>query len=92
MTKPDRRWRVPPRVVSCRVGDRTALLDTATGACFALDAVGTRFLELLEGGASMETVTARLLEEYAVDAERLGEDLHRLVQEMTGRGLLEEGV
>lgn len=92
MTKPDRRWQIPPRVVSCRVGGQTALLDTATGACFALDAVGTRFLELLEGGASMGTVTARLLEEYAVDAEQLEADLHRLVTEMKGRGLLEEGV
>ncbi|MBP7867865.1 MAG: PqqD family protein [Acidobacteria bacterium] len=91
MRNPDARWRVPSRVVSCTVGGQTALLDTATGACYALDHVGTRFLELLGDGARLGDVAARLLGEYAVEPERLAADLQRLVEEMTARGLLEEG-
>ena len=40
--------RIPDQVASRKIGDETILLNLETGTYFGLDAVGSRFLELLE--------------------------------------------
>jgi hypothetical protein len=50
--------------------------------------VGSRFLELVEGRATMAEAMARMLEEFDVTEAQLEGDLERLSGEMLAGGLL----
>jgi hypothetical protein len=81
--------RIPESVASCRIGDETILLNLETGVYFGLDAVGSRFLELLERNGEIAAAHRTLLEEFEVQPEILEADLLRLAKEMCAKGLLE---
>jgi hypothetical protein len=81
--------RVPEPVVSRKVGDETVILSLESGMYYGLDPVGSRFIELLETGASLGSVIDRMSGEYAVSDEQLEADLLKLSEEMLANGLLE---
>jgi hypothetical protein len=81
--------RVPEPVVTRKVGDETVILSLESGMYYGLDPVGSRFIELLETGASLESVIDRMSGEYAVSDEQLEADLLKLSEEMLANGLLE---
>jgi len=81
--------RIPDSVVTRTLGDETVLLNLTTGTYFGLDAVGSRFLELLQNDGKIATAYQALLEEFDVRPEVLEADLLRLSDEMRSKGLLE---
>jgi Coenzyme PQQ synthesis protein D (PqqD) len=82
------RLKVPDEVLTAKVGDETVLLNMQTGMYHSLDAVGTRFLELLRSGGGLDVVHRAMLDEFDVPAERLEIDLLKLSRDMLAKGLL----
>lgn len=81
--------RIPDKVALRRMGDETMLLNLETGTYFGLDAVGSRFLELLEQNREIAAAYRTILEEFNVEPEILEADLLRLSDDMRSKGLLE---
>jgi len=77
-------------VVTRDLNGEAVLLDLETGRYYGLDPVGTRMWELLSSRKPVSEVAAALQNEYDVEEKRLVQDLDRLVQELSGRGLLRE--
>ncbi len=73
------------------IGNETVLLNLDTGIYFGLDAVGSRFIQILESKGTLAEVHRLMLEEYNVKPEVLEADLLRLADEMISKGLLEPG-
>jgi coenzyme PQQ synthesis protein D (PqqD) len=82
---------IPDQVATRKVGDETILLNLETGTYFGLDAVGSRFLELLEQNGELAAAHSAMLEEFDVASKVLEADLLRLAEEMCAKGLLEAG-
>jgi hypothetical protein len=85
----ERRAVVPSHVLVRSVADELVLLSAETEDYYGLDAVGTRFWQLLTSSATAQHAFDAILSEYAVEPVALGRDFERLVQELTGRRLLE---
>jgi Coenzyme PQQ synthesis protein D (PqqD) len=83
--------RIPDQVASRKIGDETVLLNLETGTYFGLDAVGSRFLELLEQNGDLAAAHRAMLQEFEVAPKVLEADLLRLSEEMCAKGLLEVG-
>jgi len=83
--------RIPDQVATRKIGDETILLNLVTGTYFGLDAVGSRFLELLEQSGELAAAHRAMLEEFDVAPEVLEADLLRLSEELYAKGLLEAG-
>ena len=64
------------------------ILNLDSGIYFGLDPVGTRMWALVQESGSLRRAFEVLLEEYEVEAQRLEEDLLRLVERLRGNGLL----
>ena len=84
------RFRPRPGVLLRRLEDEAVLLDSASGRYFGLNATGSRVFELLDGERTLEAVVERLLQEHAVDRERLQQDVAELVSELRSQGLVVE--
>jgi hypothetical protein len=82
--------RIPDGVATRKIGDETILLNLETGTYFGLDAVGSRFLELLEQYGDISVASRTMLGEFDVQSQTLEADILRLVEEMRSKGLLEE--
>jgi hypothetical protein len=80
--------RIPDEVATRKVGEETILLDLNTGIYFGLDAVGSRFVELLENNGEIAAAYRVMLQEFEVTSEVLETDLLRLAEEMCARRLL----
>jgi hypothetical protein len=83
------RMRVPDGVATRKIGDETILLNMGTGTYFGLDAVGSRFLELIEQNGEIAFAHRTMLQEFDVEPGTLEADILRLCEEMCSRGLLE---
>lgn len=81
--------RIPERVTFRRVRDEMALLNLDTGVYFGLDETGARMWELLAEHGVLEAVAKQMEREYDVAPEQLRQDLLRLAEELTAKGLLE---
>lgn len=81
--------RVSEDVATRRIGDETVLLNLKTGTYFGLDAVGSRFLELLEQDGKIAVILRTMLEEFDVEPQTLEIDILQLSEEMRSKGLLE---
>lgn len=81
--------RIPDQVAARKLGEETILLNLQTGTYFGLDAVGSRFLELLEQNGELAAAHQAMLEQFEVAPEVLEADILRLSEEMCAKGLLE---
>jgi hypothetical protein len=79
---------MPDEVATRKLGDETILLNLKTGTYFGLDAVGSRFVELLETSSEIAAAHRVMLQEFEVTAEVLEADLLRLAEEMCAKRLL----
>jgi len=64
------------------------LLDLSSGQYFGLNEVGTRFWQHARELDDVDTIVARLLEEFEVEESVLEEDLEGFLGEMREAGLL----
>ena len=80
---------VPESVLFRDLDGESVLLETGSGRYYGLDAVGTRMWNLLQRHGEIEAVCRDLLLEYDVPEVRLREDLAKLVEDLSARGLLQ---
>jgi hypothetical protein len=79
---------VPNSILFREVHGEAVLLNADTGIYFGLDEVGTQMWRSLTTQPSMSAAEKELQALYAVEPERLHEDLHRFVEELVSRKLL----
>ncbi|HEX8172860.1 MAG TPA: PqqD family protein [Thermoanaerobaculia bacterium] len=84
----DSRFAVRDGVMFNRVGDELVLLDLDRGIYLGLDAVGSRFWELITGGASIAEAVETMLAEYDVARDELEADLAGLLAELEQHALI----
>ena len=85
------RVRHHPQVVSSRLGDAGVLVHLRTIRIFELNATGFRLWELIGEGLDLADVERRLLDEFAVPADRLRTELRDVVTSLLQEGLLDAG-
>jgi len=82
------RMTIPAEVMARQVGEEVVILDLASGNYFGLDPVGARIWRLLTEGKLPTEIRDILLEEYDVSHEQLEQDIGRLINELSAKGLL----
>jgi hypothetical protein len=88
MTYPDTTpVRRSPDAVSRVVAGEAIIVDMKSGQYFGLDAVGTRIWELIAEKGTVGGVHGAMLAEFEVEPDRLREDLERLLQVLSEKGL-----
>jgi len=75
--------------VSCDLGGEVAILDVKSGIYYGLNDIGARIWNLIQEPQSVEAICQRILEEYAVEADRCAQDVLTLLRELVGNGLIE---
>ena len=80
---------IPKDVLFHELAGEAVLLNLATGKYYGLDEVGTRMWMLLSEHGRLEPVYQELLSEYDVEAQRLQDDLFRLIDSLAEQGLVE---
>ncbi len=75
--------------ISSDLEGRQVLLNVKSGVYYGLDRVGTRIWALLQQPRTVKEIRDSLLESYAVDSQRLENDLIALLQKLSDAGLIE---
>jgi predicted RND superfamily exporter protein len=80
--------KIPDDVMFRVLGDEAVLLNLATGTYFGLDDVGTRMWQLISEHGSMDKVIEIMLDEYEVEERQLRDDLAKLINQLSEKGLV----
>ena len=83
------RVELPSEVLVQELAGESVFLNLKSGRYFGLDEVGTHMWKVLTSSESLQTGYETLLAEYDVDAERLRQDVHDLVERLVEHGLVE---
>jgi hypothetical protein len=91
-----RRYLRDPDFVHRRIVDEVILLPIAQNfgdleSIFTLNEVGARIWELLDGQRSVEDITARIVDEYAVTADAARRDVEEFLEQLERIGAVREG-
>ena len=70
------------------LGDEAVILNLASGVYFGLDTVGTRMWQLMSEHGSIDKVVSALLDEYEVEETQLRNDLDKLIEQLSEKGLV----
>ena len=79
---------IPDDVIFRVLGDEAVILNLSTGIYFGLDSVGTRIWQLISEDASLEKIIETLRAEYEVEQNQLSQDFHKLIRQLSDKGLL----
>jgi hypothetical protein len=82
------RVEVPSHVLYQELEGEAVLLNLQTERYFGLDDVGTRMWQLLSEQGDVAAAFEQLQAEYAVEADRLRQDLAQLINRLAEAGLL----
>lgn len=85
----DARVVVPPQTLVRELDGEAVILSMAREQYFELDDVGTRMLAVLVASETIAQAHQQLLSEYAVDPDRLREDLLDLIERLLERGIVQ---
>lgn len=80
-----------PIVVDEVFDDEVVIIHFDTGNYYSLDSVGTEIWSLIEGGASVDDITAWLVRRYAGSQDAIEEATSRFVDELHREDLLAPG-
>ncbi|MGH9348000.1 MAG: PqqD family protein [Vicinamibacterales bacterium] len=75
--------------VSRALGDDAVILDLNSGMYFGLNAVGARVWALLEHPRQVAEIRSVILDEFDVDHATCERDLLALLEELSGKALIE---
>lgn len=84
----DAHYTIRDGVMFNRVGDEIVLLDLDAGTYLGLDAVGSRFWELIAADQTVGTAIETMLEEYEVSRTDLESDIDRFIAELEKNNLI----
>ena len=72
------------------IGKEAVIVRLKVGKVLALNEVGARILQLIDGDWRLGEIVATVEQEYEVGADELEADVCRLVEELLGAGIVEE--
>jgi hypothetical protein len=78
--EPSAAWRV--------VDGEAVMVLPSTGKVHTLNAVGTRFWELVDGERTIEEIASVMADEFDAPADEIERDCHAFAAELSERGLL----
>ena len=84
----DSRLKPLPQVLARRMPGGTVLVHLESNRIFELNETGARVWELISEGLERDQVVQRLVQEFAVDATRVSNELDALVADLEREGLL----
>jgi hypothetical protein len=79
---------VGPRQVSTELGNEVVVLGADAGQYFGLNEVGARIWSFIQKPTRVDTVCARIVEEYEVDPAQCERDVLELLHDLHGKGLI----
>ena len=79
-----------PEVITQHVKDQTVLFDMASGHYFALNELGARTWELIDGNRTVSEIASILALEYDAPLEVITEDITLLIEHLSAEELLVE--
>lgn len=82
-------WRVASEIASAAVGDRIWLCAVASGDVIALEGTAAEIWRRLSRHGDPDLAAAEIAEQYGIQLDTVQLDLHRLVEELAGRGFVE---
>ena len=80
---------VPRHVVFRILVSETVLLNIDTGLYHGMDAIGSRFFEVMRESADLRAAVRALVQEFEAPEERIRSDLIGYCLELLDRGLIE---
>ena len=80
---------VPRHVVFRVLVEETVLLNIDTGLYHGMDAIGSRFFEVMRESADLQSAVAVLVAEFEASEDRIRADLIGYCSELKDRGLIE---
>jgi hypothetical protein len=83
-----RRFRTADAVVVTQQADTAILLDLRNGRYYTLNPVGALVWSMFTAGASLESATARVKDEFDAPAEQLTSDVERFVKHLVTAKLI----
>lgn len=83
------RVRLPQHVVHREFVEETVVLNLRTGKYHGLNPTAGRMLEVLDAAPSVDDAVGTLAGEYAVERERVEQDVMELCRGLLDRGLIE---
>lgn len=84
------KWQITPSILHSKIDEEVILMSIEADSYFGLDPIASRIWELLEEPRSLQELTAILTEEYEVDADTCQQDVQELLDDMAGRGLIQQ--
>lgn len=78
------------RLMEAELGDELVALDSDAGQCFGFNSVAASVWRVLEQPRTFDELRDSLLLEYEVGFEQCSTELHELLTDMVGRGLVKE--
>ena len=84
------KWQIAPSILHSKIDEEVILMSIEADSYFGLDPIASRIWELLEEPKSLQELTATLTEEYEVDADTCQQDVQELLDDMAGRGLIQQ--
>jgi Coenzyme PQQ synthesis protein D (PqqD) len=84
------RWQPTTEVTSAVHGDRTVLMDLRSEQFFTLDDVGARIWKILGRSATVDEITASLVQLYDAPASEVRRDVEAFVADLSRDGLISE--
>jgi len=82
------RYKRAVELMQAELGDELVALDAGAGQCFGFNSVATSVWRQLEEPRSLEQLKDALLQEYDVDPDQCERELHELLGDLSGRGLV----
>ena len=80
--------RLNPEVIARRLGDGAVLVHLPTSRIFELNETGMRVWELVAQGLDAAGISAKLGEEYDVDAGDAARQIDRVISQLQAEGLM----
>ena len=75
--------------VSTSLEDEAVILHLEKGVYYGLNPVGSRIWNLLQAPRTVRDIRDIILQEFEVEPQRCEDDLLRLLQELSDKGLIE---
>ena len=84
----NQRFAISEEVICQVLEDESVLLDLASENYLGLDGVGTRIWQLIDGGETLQSIVATVLDEYDSDEDTVIRDLDKFLHDLQAQGLI----
>ena len=84
----NQRFAISEEVICQVLEDESVLLDLASENYLGLDEVGTRIWQSIDGGETLHSIVATVLDEYDLDEDTVIRDLDKFLHDLQVQGLI----